>query len=73
MSVTIVFVGIDLAKSVFALHGVDEVGKRALARAIGCRSLSSRRICHRVMPAFTPPRASFIRVSGMKSRIKDRL
>ena len=27
---TIVFVGIDLAKSVFALHGVDESGKAAL-------------------------------------------
>lgn len=27
---TIVFVGIDLAKSVFALHGVDEGGKAAL-------------------------------------------
>jgi len=27
---TIVFVGIDLAKSVFALHGVDEGGKAVL-------------------------------------------
>lgn len=31
---TIVFVGIDLAKSVFALHGVDEVGKPALVRPV---------------------------------------
>ena len=29
---TIVFVGIDLAKNVFAVHGVDEVGKAALVR-----------------------------------------
>nr|WP_278249367.1 IS110 family transposase [Hylemonella gracilis] len=29
---TIVYVGIDLAKSVFALHGVDEGGKPALVR-----------------------------------------
>jgi len=28
----IVFVGIDLAKNVFALHGVDEAGKPALQR-----------------------------------------
>ncbi len=26
---TIVFVGIDLGKNVFALHGVDEAGKAA--------------------------------------------
>ena len=29
---SIVFVGIDLAKNVFAVHGVDEVGKAALVR-----------------------------------------
>ena len=29
---TIVFVGIDLAKNVFAVHGVDEAGKPALVR-----------------------------------------
>ena len=29
---TIVFVGIDLAKNVFALHGVDEAGKARLVR-----------------------------------------
>jgi len=29
---TIVFVGIDLAKNVFALHGVDEHGKPAPER-----------------------------------------
>jgi len=34
MSMTMVFVGIDLAKSVFALHGVDEVGKPALVRPL---------------------------------------
>ena len=28
----IVFVGIDLAKNVFALHGIDEYGKPALVR-----------------------------------------
>ena len=32
ISVTIVFLGIDLAKSVFALHGVDGGGKPALVR-----------------------------------------
>jgi transposase len=30
--VTIVFVGIDLAKNVFALHGVDDAGKARLVR-----------------------------------------
>lgn len=29
---TIVYVGIDLTKSVFALHGLDEGGKPALVR-----------------------------------------
>jgi transposase len=29
---SIVFVGTDLAKNVFALHGVDEHGKAALVR-----------------------------------------
>ena len=29
---TILFIGIDLAKNVFALHGVDEHGKPALVR-----------------------------------------
>lgn len=30
---TIVYVGIDLAKNVFAIHGVDAAGKPALVRA----------------------------------------
>jgi len=34
MAMTIVFVGIDLAKNVFALHGVDEAGKAALVRPV---------------------------------------
>ena len=29
---SIVYVGIDLAKNVFAVHGVDEAGKPALVR-----------------------------------------
>ena len=29
---TIVTIGIDLAKNVFAVHGVDETGKSALVR-----------------------------------------
>jgi transposase len=29
---TILYVGIDLAKNVFAVHGVDEAGKPKLAR-----------------------------------------
>ena len=32
ISMTIVFLGIDLAKNVFALHGVDGGGKPALVR-----------------------------------------
>jgi len=34
MAMTIVFVGIDLAKNVFALHGVDEAGKAGLVRPV---------------------------------------
>ena len=33
----IVHVGIDLAKNVFAVHGVDEHGKPALVRPSGVR------------------------------------
>lgn len=29
---TIIAIGIDLAKNVFAVHGVDETGKAALVR-----------------------------------------
>jgi transposase len=40
MSMSIVFVGTDLAKNVFALHGVDEHGKAALVRpAVRCGQL----------------------------------
>ena len=42
----IVYVGIDLAKNVFAVHGVDEAGKAALVRpacrAPSCMSWSPR-------------------------------
>ena len=31
-SMAILFVGIDLAKNVFAVHGVDEAGKPAMVR-----------------------------------------
>ena len=33
MSTTIVFLGIDLAKNLFALHGLDGGGKPTLARS----------------------------------------
>jgi len=36
--VAIVFVGIDLAKNVFALHGVDEHGKPVLVRSSVARA-----------------------------------
>ena len=32
MTMTVVFLGIDLAKNVFALHGVDAAGKPCLVR-----------------------------------------
>nr|UVN17917.1 hypothetical protein pPsy0479a_00085 [Pseudomonas syringae] len=32
----IITVGIDLAKAVFAVHGVDEAGKSKLGEAQGC-------------------------------------
>ena len=35
---SIVFVGIDLAKNVFAVHGVDEAGKPALVRPTVARA-----------------------------------
>ena len=34
----ILYVGIDLAKNVFAVHGVDEHGKPALVRASALRA-----------------------------------
>jgi transposase len=35
---SIVYVGIDLAKNVFAVHGVDEAGKPALVRPAVARA-----------------------------------
>lgn len=44
---TIVFVGIDLAKNVFALHGVDDAGKARLVRPTVRRAAS----CWRRLPS----------------------
>jgi len=41
----IVTIGIDLAKNVFAVHGVDVTGKLALVRRVPSCSNSSRRCC----------------------------
>src|SRR5512139_926245 len=37
-SMSIVYVGVDLAKNVFAVHGVDESGKPALVRPAVARA-----------------------------------
>ena len=37
-SMSILYVGIDLAKNVFAIHGVDEHGKAVLASAVPIKS-----------------------------------
>jgi len=42
----IVYVGIDLAKNVFAVHGVDEHGKPALMRPASRAKLRRREHCH---------------------------
>ena len=43
---TIVTVGIDLAKNVFAVHGFDETGKPALVRPDLPRGYLFKRIAH---------------------------
>ena len=53
---TIVFLGIDLAKNVFALHGVDAAGRACLVRPSIRREQLLETVvklppCHRVIPA----------------------
>lgn len=43
---SIITVGIDLAKNVFALHGVDEVGKPALVKPKVARAQLLEMIVH---------------------------
>ena len=61
---TIVFLGIDLAKNVFALHGVDATGRPSVRRDQLLESQTNA--------AFTRVFA-LIRVSVSTSRSKDRL
>jgi hypothetical protein len=62
MSKTIVFLGADLAKNVFALHGVNATGRACPVRPSVLRD-----------QLLESPQASFIRVSGTGSSIRDRL
>jgi transposase len=55
----IVFVGIDLAKNVFALHGVDEHGKPALVRPSVARAK-----LHELIAALAPCTAAMQACSG---------
>ena len=64
---TMFFLGIDLAKNVFSLHGVNTTGRACLVRP------SVRRDQLLESEKNGAPRASFIRVSGTRSRSKDRL
>lgn len=61
---TIVFLGIDLAKNVFALHGVDATGRRSVPRDQLLESQTNE-ASTRVF--------ALIKVSGIRSRSKDRL
>ena len=61
---TIVFLGIDLAKNVFALHGVDATGRPSVRRDQLLESQTNE--------AFTRVFA-LIRVSVSTSHSKDRL
>ena len=61
---TMVFLGIDLAKNVFALHGVDATGRPSVRRDQLLESQTNE--------AFTRVFAS-IRVSVSTSHSKDRL
>ena len=64
MSMTMVFLGIDLAKNVFALHGVDATGRPSVRRDQLLDSQTNE-ASTRVF--------ALIRVSGTRSRSKDRL
>lgn len=61
---TIVFLGIDLAKSVFALHGFDATGRPSVRRDQLLESQTNE-ASTRVF--------ALIRVSDIRSRSKDRL
>ena len=48
-SISILYVSIDLAKNVFAVHGINETGKPALVRpAVPCAKL------HELLPGLPP-------------------
>jgi hypothetical protein len=64
MSMTMVFLGIDLAKSVSALHGVDATGRRSVRRDQLLESQTN---------GASTGVFALIRVSGTRSRSKDRL
>ena len=55
----ILYVGIDLAKNVFAVHGVDEAGKRALVRP----SVPRARL-HELIASLTPCTVAMEACSG---------
>lgn len=61
---TTVFLGNDLAKNVFALHGVDDTGRLSVRRDQLLESQTNE-ASTRVF--------ALIRVSGIRSRSKDRL
>ena len=50
---SILFVGIDLAKNVFALHGVNEVGEAGLIRPAVPRD----KLHELIAPKFVAPKA----------------
>ena len=64
-------VGLDLAKSVFQVHGVDALGEVVICRQLKRRYvLTSSRSCHRAWWASRPVRRRTIgRVSSRRSAI----
>ena len=66
---TMVFLGIDLAKNVFALHGVDATGRACLVRP----SVRRDQLLESQTNEASTRVFALIRVSDIRSRSKDRL
>ncbi len=64
---SIITVGIDLAKNIFAVHGVNEIGKAELVKPKVNRDQLLPLIANLPPCLMRPPRASFIRVRALCS------
>lgn len=62
---TVVTVGIDLAKNIFAVHGVNAAGKAILVKPLVCRAKLLELIA--TLPALSEWKRALVRITGLVS------